>query len=274
MNEDLAQYLMYYETLVSFTRPAIVLLILAGLWFALKRTTVPRRDRMATWLAVAVPSVAWFASIWSFALAGAFEAGRNPIPLIPLAVFFPLVIGLTALTRSNRIAAALDAVSPGWLVGIQVYRVLGGNFLVLWSFGAIPGEFALPAGGGDVLVGLLALPAALVLTRSLRGPWVAVAWNCLGILDLLTALTFGALTTPGPLHRLALDHPNLVTSTYPTVMTPTFAVPLSLILHGLSLWQLRRRMSLTRGSQFENDVEHDGITAEGHALANSARPVR
>ncbi|HEX9237982.1 MAG TPA: hypothetical protein VF866_04395 [Xanthobacteraceae bacterium] len=38
-----------------------------------------------------------------------------------------------------------------------------------------------------------------------------------------------------------LDHPNLLTTSYPTVMTPAFAVPLSLILHGLSLWQLRRR---------------------------------
>ena len=43
------------------------------------------------------------------------------------------------------------------------------------------------------------------------------------------------------LHLLALDHPNTFITTYPTVMTPAFAVPLSLILHGISLWQLRRR---------------------------------
>ena len=28
--------------------------------------------------------------------------------------------------------------------------------------------------------------------------------------------------------------------TYPLVMIPAFAVPLSLVLHGLSLWQLHR----------------------------------
>ena len=61
------------------------------------------------------------------------------------------------------------------------------------------------------------------------------------IADLVTAVTLGVLTSPGPLQRLALDHPNLLTSSYPTVMTPAFAVPFSLILHGLSLWQLWRR---------------------------------
>jgi hypothetical protein len=38
----------------------------------------------------------------------------------------------------------------------------------------------------------------------------------------------------------ALDRPNTGIGTYPLVMIPAFAVPLSLILHGLSLWQLRR----------------------------------
>jgi len=38
---------------------------------------------------------------------------------------------------------------------------------------------------------------------------------------------------------MAFDQPHLLTSSYPSVMTPAFAVPLSLILHGLSLWQLR-----------------------------------
>ena len=34
--------------------------------------------------------------------------------------------------------------------------------------------------------------------------------------------------------------PNLLISSYPLVMVPTFAVPLALMLHGLVLWRLRR----------------------------------
>ena len=41
-------------------------------------------------------------------------------------------------------------------MSIQVYRALGLIFLVLYAEGRLPGAFALPAGCGDVLVGLLA----------------------------------------------------------------------------------------------------------------------
>jgi hypothetical protein len=73
----------------------------------------------------------------------------------------------------------------------------------------------------------------------------ALFWNLFGIADLVVAVTMGALTTPGPLQQLALDHPNLTTGTYPTAIIPAFTVPTSLILHALSLRQLLRR---TRGA--------------------------
>jgi hypothetical protein len=248
----MSDYLAFYGALIAVVRPAIVVLVLTGLWVALRRTALPPPSRVTTWLAIAIPLVTWLALIWVGAAAGVFEAGRGRAPLVPLAVILPPVIGLTALTRSGSIAAAVDAASPSWLVGLQAYRVLGANFLALWAYGAIPGELALPAGTGDVLVGLLALPAAFYLASgAARGRAVAVAWNFLGIADLATAVTLGALSSPGPLQRLALDRPNALTASYPTVMTPAFAVPLSLILHGLSLWQLwrRRRAPLAGGGR-------------------------
>src|SRR5262249_35074091 len=140
--------------------------------------------------------------------------------------------------RSARMAAVLDAVSPAWLVGFQAYRVLGYVFLVRWAAGELPGVFALPAGIGDVLVGALALPAALYLASGARGGWAAaVAWNLLGLLDLVTAITLGALTSTG---RLPVEVANVASSSFPLVMIPAFAVPLSLILHGVSLRQLLR----------------------------------
>lgn|SRR5262249_3874161 len=238
----MADYLAFYGVFISVVRPAIVVAVLTGLWAALKRSMLAPRTRMTTWLAAAIPLVAWLTLIWIAAAAGVFEVGRSRIPLVSLAIVLPPVIGLPLLMRSGGIATALDAAPPAWLVGLQVYRVLGANFLVLWAYDAVPGEFALPAGIGDVLVGLLALPAALYLASgAVRGRAVAAAWNFLGIADLVSAVTLGALTSPGPLQQLSPDHPNVQTFSYPTVMTPAFAVPLSLILHGLSLWQLWRR---------------------------------
>jgi hypothetical protein len=152
-----------------------------------------------------------------------------------------VLIGLVLLTRFERVATLLDALPSWWLIGIQVYRIFGGIFLVRWASGDAPGEWAVPAGTGDVLVGLLALPVALYLRSGARhGRLAAYAWNVLGILDLLLAIVLGALTSPGRLHMLALNQPNVLVGTYPTVMVPAYGVPLSLILHGLSIWQLRR----------------------------------
>jgi hypothetical protein len=55
----------------------------------------------------------------------------------------------------------------------------------------------------------------------------------------------GAMTSPGRPHLLAFDAPNLLVTSYPLVMVPTFAVPLALILHGIVLWRLRRKTAST-----------------------------
>jgi hypothetical protein len=49
----------------------------------------------------------------------------------------------------------IDAVPQSWLVGLQFYRVLGAIFLVMYAQGRMPAAFALPAGAGDVAIGLL-----------------------------------------------------------------------------------------------------------------------
>jgi hypothetical protein len=158
-----------------------------------------------------------------------------------LAVLLPLLVGLPLLLRSATLAAVLDAVEPSWLVGFQAFRVLGAVFLVRWASGALPGAFALPAGIGDVLVGVLALPVALWLRSGVRGgPTAATIWNVLGIADLALALTLGFLSSPTPFQMIALGHPNRNIAIYPLVMIPTFAVPLSILLHALSLRQLAR----------------------------------
>jgi len=168
---------------------------------------------------------------------------RPGIPTLPPAIFLPIIIGLIVLLPSKRIGAVLDAIPSSWLVGLQLYRVLGGIFLVGWLQGRIAGEFALPAGSGDVLVGLLALPVAYLLHKQARGAVaLAIAWNVLGIIDLASAVSMGTLTQPGPLQLIIPAVPNLQLGTYPTVLIPAFAVPSSILLHALSLRQLRRRM--------------------------------
>jgi hypothetical protein len=216
--------------------------ILYGLWRALALADFSRTPRVAAWLGVALVLTIWIGTIWTLAVNGVFHQNIvGNVPALTVAIFLPIALGLFVLTRSQAVASLLDATPPSWLVGIQVYRILGGVFLVYWIHGAIPGAFALPAGIGDVATGLLALPAAVwVASGSPIGRRIGIRWSLFGLTDFAIAITMGTLTSPGPAHLLALDHPNTLIGTFPTVMIPAFAVPFSTLLHVLSLRQLKR----------------------------------
>jgi hypothetical protein len=230
--------------IATMIRPAVIAVLLMGLWAGVHRTELRPRARIATWLGVAVPLVGWFVIAEWLGRSGVYEPRPDGLPLLPIAIALPLTVGLVLALRSSRLAAVLDAIHQSWLIGVQVYRVLGMVFLIQLARGLAPWQFALPAGIGDVLTGLFALPvAAYLIARPGDAVPRVVAWNLFGITDLVVALTLGALTTPGPFQALAFDHPNQFP--YPLVMIPTFAVPLSIILHGLSLRQIARRKPRT-----------------------------
>ena len=235
----------------AFILVAIHVLILLGLWLGLSRTDLSQPARVGVWLAIAIPFTVWLGTVWALAVNGVFSraAGALRVPPLPVAIFVPVLVGLLLLMRSTRVGVILDATPPSWLIGIQAYRVFGGIFLVNWAKGLMPGAFALPAGTGDVLVGLLALPVAFYVSR--RGPAgraAGIAWNLLGLADFAVAIAMGAMSSPGPLQAVSFAQPNRLLGTYPSVMIPAFAVPSSIILHVLSLWQLRRLFPATRAS--------------------------
>jgi hypothetical protein len=184
-------------------------------------TAATRRRR---WLSVAIVLVAWLAVTWTLGVAGVFQHGPAADLLLPLALFLPLVIGLPLLLRSNWLGDVLDVIPPTWLIGLQVYRVFGSAFIVAWASSALPGAFAWPAGAGDTLVGILALPVAGIVNRNRAA---GVGWNLLGILDMADAFVLSTLTVQGQLP-------------YPLVLIPSFVVPLSVLLHAVSLRHLRR----------------------------------
>lgn len=216
--------------------------ILAGLWYGLARTDFSPAERLSTWFVIAVPLTAWLIAVWTLSVQGAFvQPPGSLVPRLPIAIFAPVALFIIPLLRSRIVGAVLDATPASWLIGLQVYRVLGGIFLVGWLRGTVPGTFALPAGAGDILVGLLALPVAIWLASGARGGReAAIAWNILGLADFASAIGTGAITAPGPFQLIVPDTPNTLILQYPTVMIPAFIVPCSILLHALSLRQLLR----------------------------------
>ena len=230
----------------AVTRLTIHGVILFGLWRGLARAGVPPERRTAVWLVIALPFSLWLAVVWALAINGVFQPvpGIAGLPRLPVAIFLPLLVTLPLLLRSRTIGSALDAMPAAWLIALQVYRVFGGIFLVNWIHGAASGFFAWPAAVGDMITGILALPVArAVASGTTRGRRAGLLWNILGLTDFAVAITMGVLSTPGPLQHFGLDIPLSEVGTYPTVMIPAFAVPSSILLHALSIRQLRRRSS-------------------------------
>jgi len=219
-------------------------LIAVGLWLGLESTDLTPGQRRATWLAVMIPYTLWMAAAWSAAINGVFVTGASPspLPLLPLAIFLPVIIGAPLLLLSKRVGQLLDAMPATWLVALQLYRVFGSVFLVAAVRGVLPGLFAFPAGIGDVLTGLFAVPAAIaVASGTAEGRTTAIIWNVFGLADFAVAITLGLITSPGPFQLIVPNVASIGAGAYPNVLTPAFVVPSSILLHVLSLRQLIRR---------------------------------
>ena len=217
-------------------------LIALGLWLGLERTDLTPGQRRTTWLATMVPFTLWAAVAWTAAINGVFRTGASPLPLLPSAILLPVIIGAPLLLLSKRVGQLLDAMPTTWLVALQLYRVFGSQWLAYWLRGLLPGLWALPAGTGDVLTGLFAVPAAIALaTGTAEGRKAAILWNIFGFADLAVAITLGMIISPGPFQLIVPNGPSIGLDGYPNVLTPAFVVPGSILLHALSLRQLRRR---------------------------------
>ncbi|MEY2517765.1 MAG: hypothetical protein QOJ89_5123 [bacterium] len=179
--------------------------------------------------------VGWLALVLVLAGEGTFQTTPRSTfpPLIGFGIFAPIVLGCALYALVPGFRERVARIPLVWLVGVQFLRVAGGLFLIGYALDELPGEFALPAGIGDVLVGIAApFVAYRLATRGIeRARGAVLAWCALGILDLVVAVTCGFLTAPSTFQQLALADPNQAITSYPFVLIPVFAVPLAVLAH-------------------------------------------
>lgn len=177
--------------------------------------------------------------------------GRGIVPAA-FAVFgtASLVAAFGALALSDAWRRTVAAIPVERLVATQVFRLIGFIFLPLLALGALPAHFALPAGWGDVAVGLAAPLVALALFRRAPGARaLAVGWNTFGLLDLVAAVGLGTGYLLQALRPGVATEPAAAMTVFSLVLIPTFAVPLGIILHLYTFRALARATSAdTRGA--------------------------
>jgi hypothetical protein len=200
-------------------------------------------NRAVVGRAVAVAMAVWLGAVFFLGARGAFirPPGAPPLPILfgatlPLLAFFAAYFGSGAfrsfvLTSDVRLIAA-----------IQAWRVGGLAFLDLYAHGLLPGLFAWPAGLGDIAVGATAPLIALALMRQpdFAASRRFVTWNILGIVDLVVAVTMGALSS-GILKGLTGGVTTAPMTELPLLLIPVYFVPFFVMLHFTALVQARRR---------------------------------
>jgi hypothetical protein len=121
-----------------------------GISLVAERATISAFQKRFVQIMSALLLMAWFAAIPLLAQSGFFRAGGTPAALL-----LPLILGFFLLF-SQTFRKLLTGTPMHWIIGIQVFRVLGGVFLIGYVQGLLPGIFALPAGIGDTLTGITA----------------------------------------------------------------------------------------------------------------------
>jgi hypothetical protein len=191
---------------------------------------------------VAAALAGWFVLVLAAGATGALARPIGPgIPAIGVAVLLPILL-LSLLVLGTAYGRDLVRRVPlTSLVGVHGIRVLGITFVLLYLAKRLPAPFAPVAGWGDVAVGVLAIPLALLLAGGATVPkgWIAL-WNTLGLADLVAAITLGATSAPGPLRLFHGEPSSAIMTTLPWLLIPGFLVPLLAFLHLCTFYRLRR----------------------------------
>ncbi len=184
-----------------------------------------------------VPAVfaAWIVAALTVAVSGALAS--LPPPAVPLLIWSPVLLAAWAWRRVPAVRAFADGVDLRVAVLYHLVRVLFGA-LFLWEMraGRLPAAFAMIAGPGDIAAGLLAVPAAWLITRDGATPRrLAMAWNVFAFVDILAVFVSAQrmlfverdLRFFGLMRRL------------PYATLPVLVVPLILLTHVLIFQRLR-----------------------------------
>ncbi len=177
------------------------------------------------------------------------------VPWLPLAVlaFFGLLLALTGVPSIRR---ALTAPGAGQrLLSPHAFRAAGIVFVIAMLLGKLPALFAVPAGLGDIAVGI-ATPSVARKVREGSRAKPLISFTLLGLADLVSALTLGALT--GFLQIVHVNPPATLNADLPLAIIPTVGVPLLLAMHLTSLRVLFRDRA---GDRVRDELVASPLTA-------------
>ena len=175
----------------------------------------------------------WLLLLAGLAAADVFSSQGIGQPLLGIAATAPIMASVLLRNRSATMRSLMATIPLTLLVAVHVSRLVGVIFFALHAAGRLPIYFAHSAGWGDIIVGIASVPLAILVYRRTRGWWsLLLAWNCLGVADLIVALALGAGSAAGSPIRFIYEEPSsALMGTLPWFLIPGYLVPLYLVTH-------------------------------------------
>jgi len=208
--------------------------------WGLAKTDFSKNKKLITGLLVSAGLIGWYVFVLWAGIIGFFAEETLIAPNIVL-TFIILAFTIRRLYKSVTIQTVFEKIPAHWLIAVQIFRLMGYVFLTLYVMGILPGFFAIPTGLGDVFIGITApFLAYIVYSKKSSFKNLALAWNYLGIADLVMAITLGILTYSWLYQAVPTDVPSNPIAQFPLIIIPVFAVPLSIILHLFTIRNLKR----------------------------------
>ena len=169
-------------------------------------------------------------------------------PPIAITVTVPVVGFLVAYALSPGVRSFVLGQDIRVLTMMQLWRVIGFTFLTLYWFDVLPGLFALPAGFGDVAVGIAALFVASRIYRdeSYVRSSAFVGFHIMGLIDFLVAIVAVGLTAGAFPSLISGDLTSSAMDVWPLNIFPSFGVPFFIILHLIVLFQVGEARRVAR----------------------------
>ncbi len=177
-------------------------------------------------------------------IAGATRLLASIPPPFPQAVLICLVILLLVLFWKTNVFRNWSLnVDFRILLLIHLTRFVGIYFLILYSRGELPYDFAVIGGWGDIIVAATSLLVMLFSpTGGLVGLVIYFVWNLFGFFDILfVVITAGRFAMADPKSMMALTN-------LPLSLLPTFIVPIIIYSHiviFIRLWRSKSNGSTT-----------------------------
>ena len=160
-------------------------------------------------------------------IAGASGLFARLVPPLPQAVLLGLVlVQVLMFAFYKHFRTWCMSVDLRALVLFHVTRFVGIYFLILYSRGKLPYDFAVPGGWGDIAAAVYAVLIVTYVEPEGKTGWaIYLLWNLLGFADIMFVVLTAArraLYDPGSMAELLK---------LPLALLPTFIVPVIIFTH-------------------------------------------